>query len=68
MLAVSDYVKVNRRILEKYVRRSPILEKMEHEKFHRLTELYEVTYGKEIYVDFQRNDEKRPCGSSWPRS
>ena len=37
----------------------PILEKMEHGKFYRLTELYEMTYGKEFYVDFQRNDENK---------
>ena len=37
----------------------PILEKMEHGKFHRLTELYEMTYGQEFYVDFQQNDEKK---------
>ena len=37
----------------------PILEKMEHEKFYRLTELYEMTYGQEFYVDFQKNDEQK---------
>jgi hypothetical protein len=37
----------------------PILEKIEHGKFYRLTELYEMTYGKELYVDFQRNDENQ---------
>jgi hypothetical protein len=37
----------------------PILEKMEHEKFYRLTELYEMTYGREFYVDFQQNDEQK---------
>jgi hypothetical protein len=37
----------------------PILKEMEHEKFYRLTELYEMTYGKEFYVDFQRNDENK---------
>lgn len=37
----------------------PILEKMEHEKFYRLTELYEMTHGKEFFVDFQRNDENK---------
>ena len=37
----------------------PILEKMEHGKFYTLTELYEMTYGREFYVDFQRNDENK---------
>jgi hypothetical protein len=37
----------------------PILQKIEHGKFYRLTELYEMTYGKEFYVDFQRNDENQ---------
>ena len=37
----------------------PILEKMEHEKFYRLTELYEMTHGQEFYVDFEQNDEKK---------
>ena len=37
----------------------PILEKMEQKKFYRLTELYEMTYGREFYVDFQRNDENK---------
>ena len=37
----------------------PILEKIEHEKFYRLTELYEMTYGQEFYVDFEQNDEKK---------
>lgn len=37
----------------------PILEKMEHGKFYRLTELYEMTYGQEFYVDFQQNDERK---------
>lgn len=37
----------------------PILEKMEHAKFYRLTELYEMTYGKPFYVDLQENDDKK---------
>ena len=37
----------------------PILEKMEHEKFYRFTELYEMTYGKEFYIDFQQNDDAK---------
>lgn len=37
----------------------PILEKMEHGKFYRLTELYEMTYGRELYADFQRNDDNK---------
>ncbi len=37
----------------------PILKKMEREKFYRLTELYEMTYSKEFFVDFQRNDENK---------
>jgi hypothetical protein len=37
----------------------PILEKMEREKFYRLTELYEMTYGREFFLDFQRNDENK---------
>jgi len=35
----------------------PILENMEHKKYYRLTELYEMTYSREFYVDFQRNEE-----------
>ena len=37
----------------------PVLEKMEHGKFYRLTELYEITYGKEFFVDFQRHEENK---------
>jgi hypothetical protein len=37
----------------------PILEKMEHGKFYRLAELYEMTYGKELYVDLEQNDESK---------
>jgi hypothetical protein len=37
----------------------PILEKMEHGAFYRLTELYEMTYGQQFYLDFQRNDENK---------
>ena len=37
----------------------PILETMEQGKFYRLTELYEMTYGREFYVDFQKNDENK---------
>ena len=37
----------------------PILENMEHGKYYRLTELYEITYDREFYVDFQRNDENK---------
>jgi hypothetical protein len=37
----------------------PILKEMEHGKFYRLTELYEMTYGREFYVDFQRSDENK---------
>ncbi len=37
----------------------PILEKMEHEKFYGLTEPYELTYGREFYADFQRNDDNK---------
>ena len=35
----------------------PILEEMEHGKYYRLTELYEMTYSRAFYLDFQRNDE-----------
>jgi len=35
----------------------PILEQMEHGKYYRLTELYEMTYGREFYVDYQKNEE-----------
>lgn len=34
----------------------PVLEKMEHGKFYRLTELYEMTYDRGFFVDFQRHD------------
>lgn len=37
----------------------PILEKMGREKFYRLTELYEMTYGREFYLEFQENDERK---------
>jgi len=37
----------------------PILENMEHGQYYRLTELYEMTYGREFYLDFQRNDENQ---------
>jgi len=37
----------------------PILGKMEHEKFYRFTELYEMTYGQEFYVDFQKNEDDK---------
>jgi len=37
----------------------PLLEKLEHGKFYRLTELYEMTYGKEFYVDLQKNDDDK---------
>lgn len=37
----------------------PILEKMEHGKFYRLTELYEMTYGQEFYLDFQANNDNK---------
>lgn len=37
----------------------PILGKMEHEEFYRFTELYEMTYGKEFYVDLQENDDAK---------
>jgi hypothetical protein len=37
----------------------PIIEKMEHEKFYRLAELYEMTYGQDFYADFQKNDEQK---------
>ena len=32
---------------------------MENGKLYRLTELYEMTYGKELYADFQLNDENK---------
>jgi len=35
----------------------PILRMMDQGKFYRLTELYEMTYGRAFYVDFQKNDE-----------
>jgi hypothetical protein len=37
----------------------PILEMMEQRKFYRLTELYEMTYGRSFYVDFQNNEENK---------
>ncbi len=37
----------------------PILEKMEHGKFYRFTELYGMTYGQQFYVDFQENDDAK---------
>lgn len=37
----------------------PILEKMEHGKFYRLTELYEMTFGQEFYIDLQQNDDAK---------
>lgn len=30
---------------------------MEHGKFYRFTELYEMTYGRELYTDFQWSDD-----------
>ncbi|MGD0319986.1 MAG: hypothetical protein ABSB56_09865 [Nitrososphaerales archaeon] len=45
----------------------PILEKIEAEKFYRLTELYEMTYGREFYVDLSRTTNRRPYGSLWRR-
>lgn len=35
----------------------PILSKMEHGKFYRVSELYELTYGKELYLDLAENDD-----------
>lgn len=37
----------------------PIIAKMEHARFYRLTELYEMTYGEEFYVDLQKNDDDK---------
>jgi hypothetical protein len=37
----------------------PLLEKMEHGKFYRLTELYELAYGEQFYVDLQKNDDEK---------
>lgn len=37
----------------------PIIAKMEHGKFYRLTELYEMTYGEEFYLDLQKNDDDK---------
>ena len=37
----------------------PILEAMERGMFYRLTELYETTYGKEFYFDYQRHSDNK---------
>ena len=37
----------------------PLLEKMEHGKFYRLTELYEMTYGAEFFVDIQKSEDDK---------
>jgi len=37
----------------------PLLEKMEHGRFYRLTELYEMTYGAEFFVDIQKNEDEK---------
>jgi hypothetical protein len=37
----------------------PLIEKMEHGKFYRLTELYEMTYGAQFYLDLQKNDDDK---------
>jgi hypothetical protein len=37
----------------------PVLEKMEHGKFYRITELYEMAYGAEFYLDMQKNDDNK---------
>jgi hypothetical protein len=37
----------------------PLLERLGHGKFYRFIELYEMTYGKEFYVDLQKNDDDK---------
>ncbi|MGH9920292.1 MAG: hypothetical protein ACRD6W_15675, partial [Nitrososphaerales archaeon] len=37
----------------------PLIEKMEHGKFYRFTEVYEMTYGEEFYLDLQKNDDNK---------
>ena len=32
---------------------------MEHGEFYRFTELYEMTYGLEFYIDFQQNEDAK---------
>lgn len=36
-----------------------IVGKMEHGKFYRFVELYEMTYGNAFYLDLQKNDDNK---------
>jgi hypothetical protein len=37
----------------------PIMARMEHGQFYRLAELYEMTYGKGLYLDLEENDANK---------
>lgn len=36
-----------------------VVGKMEHGKFYRFVELYELTYGVAFYLDLQKNDDNK---------